>query len=125
MGHAHPPYATALACTRSGIPAFHYMVAVAGSASIPCAPYATFGSPELAAAVVNTLGVGGRACLMANHGMLAAAPDLDAALSLAREVEFLAQTYCLSRQCGEPVILDDAEMGRVMASFRHYGQDAD
>ena len=120
--HAHSPAATAVACTRQPIPAFHYMVAAAGGTEIPCAPYATFGSPELADAVARTLGPRGRACLLANHGLLAAGNDLESALSLAREVEFLARAWIQCRQAGEPTILDRREMADVLEAFRHYGQ---
>jgi len=118
--HAHPPYATALACARKSIPAFHYTVALAGTAHIGCADYATFGTPELAHAVVVALGAAGRACLMANHGLLAASGDLDGALALAQEVEYLARVYWLTLQAGGPVILDDAEMERVLARMVDY-----
>lgn len=120
--HAHPPHATALACTRQGIPAFHYTVALSGGTAIPCADYATFGSETLAGAVTAALGEHGRACLMANHGMLAAGGNLDAALALAEEVEYLARVYLLARAGGQPVLLDDAEMSRVLARIRGYGQ---
>jgi len=120
--HAHPPHATALACARREIPAFHYTVALTGAAGIPCAGYATFGSAELAVAVVQALGDGGRACLMANHGMLTAAGDLDTAIMLAREVEYLSQVYALSLQVGPPVLLDDDEMQRVLQRIKGYGQ---
>ncbi len=73
--HAHTPHATALACCRLGIPAFHYMVAVAGDRSIPCAPYAAFGTQALSDHVVGALR-GRRACLMANHGMMVVGIDL-------------------------------------------------
>lgn len=120
--HAHPPHATALACARRAIPAFHYTVALSGAAQIPCAAYATFGSAQLADAVVRALGTHGRACLMANHGMLSAGADLDGALRLAREVEYLSQVYWLSLQAGPPVLLDDAQMARVAEQIRGYGR---
>jgi len=121
--HAHSPHATALSCTRQGLPAFHYMVAVAGGPDIRCAPYATFGTPELSDHALAAL-EGRRACLLANHGQIAFGPTLDAALELAREVEALAQQYLLSlRIPGGPVILDAAEMARVLDKFRTYGQD--
>ena len=120
--HAHPPHATALACARRSIPAFHYTVALSGAAEIPCADYATFGSPALADAVVAALGRSGCACLMANHGMLAVGADLDRALALAVEVEFLARVYALSLMVGPPAILDAAEMARVQERIRDYGQ---
>jgi len=119
--HAHPPYATALACAHRPIPAFHYMVALAGGHGIPLAPYATFGSEALSAAVVATLSEC-RACLLANHGMVAMGADLEAACRLAEEVEHLARVYLLTLQAGEPRILDDAEMTRVSDKFTTYGR---
>jgi L-fuculose-phosphate aldolase len=118
--HAHPTACTALACLRKPIPAFHYMVAVAGGRDIPCAPYATFGSQDLSDHVVEALD-GRKACLMANHGLVCLAPDLDRAISLAIEVEQLARTYLQALSVGEPVILDDEEMDRVLLKFRTYG----
>jgi L-fuculose-phosphate aldolase len=120
--HVHSPYATALACLRRAIPPVHYMVAAAGGSTIPCSRYATFGTPELAHEVVSALGDELRACLMANHGLLATGPDLQRAVALAQEVEHLAWVYWLSLQAGEPVLLDDEEMLRVRARFQDYGQ---
>lgn len=122
--HVHSPYATALACTRSGIPAFHYMVAVAGGDSIRCAAYATFGTQELSDQAVAAL-EGRRACLLANHGMIAVGGDLTAALKLAIEIESLAQQYCLTVQVGGPVLLDEEEMRRVLEKFKTYGDQGD
>lgn len=119
--HAHPLYATALACQGCGIPAFHYMVAVAGGASIRCAAYATFGTEGLSARVLAAL-KDRRACLMANHGIVALGADLDAALRLAVEVETLAAQYWHVLQLGQPKILGRAEMARVVAKFATYGQ---
>ena len=119
--HTHAPFCTTLACLGRGIPAFHYMVAVAGGRDIRCAPYATFGSQELADAAVAAL-AGRRACLLANHGMIAIGADLDRALGLAIEVEALAETYWRAMQIGEPVPLPDDEMDRVVAKFATYGQ---
>lgn len=119
--HAHPPFCTALACLGRGIPPFHYMVAVAGGRDIRCAPYATFGSQALADRVLAALD-GRRACLMANHGMIAFAADLERALQLAIEVESLAEVYWRALQIGEPALLDDDEMTRVAAKFARYGE---
>src|SRR4029078_6557429 len=105
----------------SGIPAFHYMVAVAGGDDIRCAPYATFGTQALSDRAVAALG-GRRACLLANHGMIAIGASLDAALALAVEVETLAEMYWRARQLGEPHLLSGAEMETVIAKFRTYGQ---
>jgi L-fuculose-phosphate aldolase len=122
--HTHSTYATALASTGRGIPAFHYMVAAAGGADIRCAPYRTFGTQALSDVAVRAL-EGRRACLLGNHGVIALGASLDAALSLAGEVEDLAQKYCAVLALGEVRLLDEAEMRRVIEKFATYGrQDA-
>jgi len=115
--HAHSPFATALACLRRDIPAFHYMVAVAGGKMVACADYATFGSAELSENVMRALD-GRLACLMANHGLMACGRDLSHALAVAIEVEELAAQYMRALQVGEPIILDDEEMDRVLEKFK-------
>ena len=118
--HAHSSFATAIACLHRDIPAFHYMVAVAGGNSIRCAPYATFGTDALSNYAIAALD-GRRACLLANHGMIVLGADLDAALDLAVEVETLAEQYWRALQIGDPVILADDEMDRVLKKFETYG----
>ena len=120
MSCSHPVACSALACMHEPIPAFHYMVAVAGGRDIACAPYATFGTQELSNHVLEAL-QGRKACLMANHGLVCLAENLDKAMALAIEVEQLARTYLRCLAAGEPVILDDAEMDRVLLKFRTYG----
>lgn len=119
--HTHAPYCTTLAVMGRSIPAFHYMVAVAGGNDIRCAPYATFGTPELCAGAVTAM-EGRKACLLAQHGMIAAGESLDKALKLTVEVEDLARVYWQALQIGEPPILDDAEMARVLEKFKTYGR---
>ena len=97
------------------------MVVLAGSDEIPCADYATFGSPELAASVVRALGRGD-ACLMANHGMVALGSSLAQALRLAAEVETLAAQYWHAAQLGTPHVLDRQELLAVRERFNQYGQ---
>jgi L-fuculose-phosphate aldolase len=118
--HAHPVHCTALACLRREIPAFHYMVAVAGGDTVRCAPYATFGTQELSDHVQAAL-AGRKACLMANHGLLCVASEPAGALDLAVEIESLARAYLQCLAVGEPAILDAAEMERVLEKFRDYG----
>ncbi|MDT8319554.1 MAG: class II aldolase/adducin family protein [Xanthomonadales bacterium] len=118
--HAHPTHCTALACMRQPIPPFHYMVAVAGGSDIPCASYATFGTQALSDNVLQAL-EGRKACLMANHGLLCLAKDLPGALALAVEIEQLAFAYMECLAVGPPVLLDDAEMDRVLERFKDYG----
>jgi L-fuculose-phosphate aldolase len=118
--HTHSAYATTLACLDRGIPAFHYEVAFAGGKDIRCAPYRTFGTPELSDAAVAALD-GRRACLLAHHGVIAFGADLDDALRLADKVEAMARLYWQAIQVAEPSILDDDEMARIAERFRHYG----
>lgn len=122
--HCHSMAATALACARMEIPAFHYMVAVAGGKKIPLAEYATFGTDELATSAVTALSGGYKACLLANHGQIAFAGNLGKALELAGEVETLARQYIDVLSLGGGHILDDAEMDRVIAKFKSYGKQA-
>lgn len=119
--HTHSPQATALACTGRGIPAFHYMVAVAGGRDIRCAAYHAFGTQELSDAALAAL-EDRKACLLANHGVIATGTDLPAALALAGEVENLALQYCAALSLGDVRILDEAQMCRVLEKFRTYGQ---
>lgn len=121
--HTHSLHATVLACAHKPIPAFHYMVAVAGGKDIPVVPYATFGTEELATHVA--CGLNERnACLMANHGQIAVGSSLAAALELAAEVEVLAEQYYKVLTLGKPHILPDSEMAEVLERFKGYGQRA-
>ncbi len=119
--HAHSPFATTLACLGRDIPPFHYMVAVAGGNNIRCGAYATFGTQQLAEHALSAL-QGRRACLLANHGMIAVGSSLGDALSLAVEVEALAEQYWRALQIGVPNLLSEAEMEVVLAKFATYGQ---
>ena len=118
--HAHPVNCTTLACLGKGIPAFHYMVAVAGGKDIRCADYATFGTPELSAHVLRAL-EGRKACLMAHHGMTCFEKDLPGVLALAIEVEHLATVYSRILAIGDADILSDGEMTVVLEKFKTYG----
>jgi L-fuculose-phosphate aldolase len=121
--HTHSIHATVLACARREIPAFHYMVAVAGGKNIPLVPYATFGTEELSRHVVKGLKKR-NACLMANHGQITVGKSGDAALELAAEVELLAELYWKVLSIGKAKVLDDDEMERVLELFAGYGQKA-
>ncbi len=119
--HVHSTYATSLACTGRGIPAFHYMIAVAGGSDIRCARYATYGTQQLSENVVEAL-VGRKACLMENHGMLATGKSVSDALATTIEVEALAEQYVISVLLGGTKTLPDDEMDRVQAKFAEYRQ---
>lgn len=121
--HTHSMHATVLACAHKPIPAFHYMVAMAGGADIPCVPYATFGTAELAGYVAKGLALRD-ACLMANHGQIAIGETLSAALELAHEVEILAEQYSKVLALGRAHILSDTEMADMVERFKSYGQKA-
>jgi L-fuculose-phosphate aldolase len=119
--HTHSRYATALACTGRGIPAFHYMVAVTGGTEIRCAPYRTFGTQELSDVALAAID-GRNACLLGNHGVIALGVDVNAALTLAGEVENLAAQYTAALALGDVRILDESEMLRMVEKFRTYGK---
>lgn len=122
--HTHSSYATALACQRRDIPAFHYMVAVAGGDSIRCSGYATFGTQMLSDAAIAALG-DRNACLLANHGVVALGSTVSKAVNLAIEVEQLARQYCIASSLSPPVILSREEMHEVLEKFKTYGQRID
>ena len=119
--HTHAMFATTLACLGRGIPAFHYMVAVAGGKDIRCAPYATFGTQALSDHALAAL-EGRRACLLANHGMICVGGSLGSALALAVEVETLAGQYWRALQVGEPKLLSNKDMKVVLEKFESYGK---
>jgi L-fuculose-phosphate aldolase len=119
--HAHSDFATALAVMKREIPPFHYMVAIVGGNNIRCAPYATFGTAELAAHAVAAL-EGRRACFLAHHGQIAFGATVEEALHLAHEVETLSAQYWRALQLGEPELLSDEEMARNVEKFRNYGR---
>ncbi len=118
--HTHSDYATAFSCFREDMPAFHYMIAVAGGDSIKCSPYALFGSQDLSDNVVEALR-GRRACLMSNHGMIAVGETPAKALTLSIELETLCKQYLLARQVREPTLLSKTEMREVLQNFKSYG----
>jgi L-fuculose-phosphate aldolase len=121
--HTHSHYATTLACLQWEIPPVHYLVGFAGH-KVPVAPYATFGTDTLAQNVRRTMGADYNAVLLANHGLVSVGAHLDQALAVAEEVEFVARIFCQAKSLGDPVILDDDEMGRVIEKFKTYGRQA-
>ena len=118
--HTHSTFATTLACLRKVIPPFHYMIAVAGGDTIRCADYALFGTQSLSDNAIEALRER-RACLIANHGMIAIGKTLQQALDIAKEVETLCEQYWRALQIGEPHILSGEEMQDVFEQFKGYG----
>ena len=119
--HTHSMFATTLACLHKDIPPFHYMIAVVAGDTIRCAPYALFGSQALSDNALAAL-TDRKACLLANHGMIALGRDLDDALAVTVEVENLCEQYWRALQLGEPHILTEAEMRDVFQQFKGYGK---
>ena len=119
--HTHSPAATTLAVLGRQLPAVHYMIALNGTDHIPLAPYHPFGTQALAEAAVACMGEGW-ACLLANHGVLAAGPDLQAAWDLAEHIEFCADIYLRALQVGNPNILDRGQIDEVVARLGAYAR---
>ena len=120
--HTHSMFATTLACLHKEIPPFHYMIAVVGGDTIRYAPYALFGSQALSDNALVAL-QDRKACLLANHGMIALGRDLDDALSITIEVENLCEQYWRVLQLNlNPTILTEAEMREVFQQFKGYGK---
>jgi len=117
--HTHADACTALACLNEGLPAFHYMIAEFGGA-LRCAPYVTFGTPELAVVTVTAL-AGRSACLLGNHGMVVFGRDPGQALMRAVLLETLCRQYLLARSAGTVRLLSTAEMRAAKARFKDYG----
>ena len=118
--HTHSMFATTLACLHKDIPPFHYMIAIADGDTIRCADYALFGSQALSDNALAAL-LERKACLLANHGMIALGHDLDDALAVTLEVENLCEQYWRTLQVGAPHLLTEAEMHAVFQQFKGYG----
>ena len=121
--HTHADACTALACLNEGLPAFHYMIAQFGGEDVRCAPYVTFGTPELADEAVKAI-AGRNACLLANHGMIVHGRDAAQALLLAQQLEMLSRQYLLARSAGTPRLLTPAEMRAARERFKSYAAKA-
>ena len=118
--HTHSVYATTMACLHWEIPAVHYLVAFSGR-KVPLAPYATFGSEELASHVAATIG-DYNAVLLANHGLVTVGSNLATAFAVAEEIELVARIYYQAKCIGDPVIVSEGEMSKVIEKFASYGQ---
>lgn len=119
--HCHSKNALVLSCLRKKIPAFHYMVAVAGGSDVKCAKYATYGTDKLSSNIISALNHR-TACLIENHGQVSFSDNLENAFELAQEVEYLADQYLECLRAGKPKILKIAEMKRVLLKVKNYKQ---
>ena len=122
--HTHSVYSTAVACLRRDLPAIHYYIVAAGGPTVRCAPYATFGTQELAENAVEAL-VGRNACLLANHGMIVLGANLAEALKRTFDLELVARQYIYASQIGEPFVIPDDEVERVRVKMLGYGRGQD
>jgi L-fuculose-phosphate aldolase len=122
--HTHADACTALASLGQALPPFHYMVVQFGGSDVRCAPYVTFGTPELAAHAVTAL-KGRTACLLANHGMILYARDTEQALSRTLLLESLCRQYLLALAAGKPRLLSAKEIGAAKQRFKTYGPRQD
>ena len=117
--HAHSTCATAISAHGKAIPAFHYMVAMAGGNDIKCAKYATYGTRELSKNILKAL-QNRSACLIGNHGQIAFSENLSKAFELAEEVENLSNQYINALKIGKPKILSSKEINKVLSKAKNY-----
>ena len=120
--HAHSNYATAISTHGKKIPAFHYMVAMAGGNDIKCAKYATYGTRKLSGNIIKALKQR-KACLIGNHGQIAFSENLSKAFELAEEVENLSNQYITALKIGKPKILSLKEMNKVLSKAKNYKRE--
>ena len=117
--HAHSTCATAVSTHQRSIPAFHYMVAVAGGEDIKCTKYATFGTRKLSDNILSAL-KNRSACLIGNHGQIAFGENLEKAFELAQEIENICHQYIYALRIGIPKILSKKEMKIVLGKMKNY-----
>lgn len=118
--HTHSTYCAVLATNREELPPSSYLVAFAGK-NVRCAPYASFGTPELADAAYEYM-EDRKAVLLANHGLVAGGATILKAFQVAEEIEFCAEVYVKARSIGKPVLLSEEEMEYMLERFQDYGQ---
>ena len=119
--HTHSVFASSLSVLGQEIPAFHYMIAVAGGNSVRCAPYAMFGTKELSDNILEAI-KDRKACLLSNHGLVAIGKDLNEAFNIAEEVEHLCRLFIEAKKIGDPLLLSDKQMTEVLNRFNSYGR---
>jgi len=119
--HTHSTYSTIMSMMHMDLPAVHYMLAITGSDVVKCAEYATFGTEELALKAVKAMGTS-KACFLANHGLLVCGQSIKRTLSVAENVEWIAEMYIKACAVGKPIILTKEQMAEVRVGFTSYGQ---
>jgi len=119
--HTHSVYCTTFAVLGQPLRAVHYAIGDAGTNEVPCAPYRTFGTAELAQSAIAACGAG-NAVLLANHGVVVCGSDLPCAYSLARNLEYVAELQYRALYVGTPNVLTQSQMAQVLERFQSYGQ---
>ena len=119
--HTHSIYASTFSLFGDELPPFHYMIAVAGGDTVRCASYAMFGTQQLSDNIIGAL-TDRKACLIANHGLVAIGDNLTEALQIAEEVEHLCQLYIEVKKIGEPNLLSKKQMSEVIERFQTYSR---
>jgi len=119
--HNHAMYSTTFAVLGLSIKAVHYVIGDANTDEIPCAPYKTFGTLELAETAVKYCGES-NAVLLANHGIVVCGADMASAFSLARNLEYVAELQYRAMCIGTPNVLTKQQMTEVIERFGSYGQ---
>lgn len=120
--HTHSIACSTMAALHWELPASNYLVAFSGDTKVPCAPYETFATKELAKAALDTMGKG-YACFLGNHGFLAASTSLEMAFTIAEEIEHCAEIYLRAKSVGTPKIIPDEKMMELFDMFKAYGQE--
>ena len=123
--HTHSMFAVVLSCAHIELPAVHYMLGVTGTDTVPCIPYYTYGTKELAdaAGLKFAEDVRIKAILLGNHGIICGGASCGAAFSCAENLEWCSEIYCRARMMGvEPRILTGEQMADIRAAFAGYGQ---
>ncbi len=121
--HTHSRFATTLACLGLEIPPVHYMLTtLSQDGRIPLAPYATYGTEELAGYAGEALGESHNACLLQNHGTITVGKNAEEAFSRTVVLEEMAEIYYRAKLAGEPILLDSEQVEDVAAKIADYGQ---
>lgn len=119
--HTHSVYCTTFAVLGQPLRAVHYAIGDARTDEVPCAPYALYGTEELARAAAERCGAG-RAVLLANHGLVVCGGSMEEAYSLACSMEFVAEVQYRAACVGEANVLSRSQMAQVLEKFKTYGQ---
>lgn len=119
--HTHSMFCTTFAVLGKPIEAVHYVIGDANTSVIPCAPYHTFGTVELAEEAIKICG-DSNAVLLGNHGLVVCGKDIKGAFSLASNVEYIAELQYRAMGVGTPNVLSEEQMAVVMEKFKGYGQ---